>query len=278
MKTTTIVISSLFFFLGAFAQYGNEWIDYDKTYYKITLAEDKLYRIPFSTLLENNVPTDNASNLKLIYKGEEIPMFSTTNDALMAGDYIEFYGKKNDGTFDTQLFEEPDWQITNRKSSFTDTAAYFLVYDDSSPALRYGNLTNDLSNTPQPKEFFEHTSYRILNQAFFDGKPTTTALGGLNSYSSNFGQSEGFLSTIINTEQNKDFTVLTPGIYDNGGNATIEVKMIGFDAVPSAINFPPLAMTNAEANVPGSCSPLIRVPGSIVSVTPSATTTFPDKT
>ena len=227
MKKTTIVIFSFFFFLGAFAQYGNEWIDYDKTYYKITLAEDKLYRIPFSTLLENNVPTDNASNLKLIYKGEEIPMFATTNDALMAGDYIEFYGKKNDGTFDTQLFEEPDWQITNRKSSFTDTAAYFLVYDDSSPALRYGNLTNDLSNTPQPKEFFEHTSHRILNQAFFDGKPTTTALGGLNSYSSNFGQSEGFLSTIINTEQNIDFTVLTPGVYDNGGDATIEVKMIG---------------------------------------------------
>jgi len=227
MKKIVIVITTLLLGLGVFAQDSNEWIDYDKTYYKITLKDNKLYRVPFATLEAKNVPTNNASNLKLIHKGAEVPMYSTTDGALSPGDYLEFYGKKNDGTFDTQLFDDPEWQITDLNSSFTDTAAYFLVYDDSSPGLRYTNLTNNLNETPPKKDYFDYTYHRVLDQAFFDGEPTTRSLAGLNSYSSNFGNSEGFASTIINPGANADFSLPTVGVFYNGGNANIEVKMIG---------------------------------------------------
>lgn len=59
--------------------------------------------------------------------------------------------------------------------------------------------------------------------------------------------------------------------------SAIEVKIIGLSAVPTAFNLPPLATISADANDPEPSFPLIMVPASMVSVTPSLTTTFPFK-
>ena len=52
------------------------------------------------------------------------------------------------------------------------------------------------------------------------------------------------------------------------------MKTIGFEAVPSANNLPPLAITRTEARDPVPEVPLMIVPGSIVSVIPSGITTL----
>ena len=53
-----------------------------------------------------------------------------------------------------------------------------------------------------------------------------------------------------------------------------EVKTIGFEGVPTALIFAPLAMIKADAKDPVPGVPLIIVPSSIVRVTPASTTTF----
>ena len=56
-----------------------------------------------------------------------------------------------------------------------------------------------------------------------------------------------------------------------------EVITIGALAVPSAINFPPLATTKEEAFAPVPALALIIVPAGIVKVTPLGTITLPSK-
>lgn len=207
-------------------QYGNEWIDYTKTYYKIKLKKDQIYRLDYNMLEAAGVPL-NADGLKMMHRGEEVPLYVSTSGPLGSGDYIEFHGKQNDGTFDTQLFENNEWQITELNSSFTDTSTYYLYYDLEVAGLRYTDTPNNLDNLPPKDEYFTHTYRRILDQGFFNGEPTTRELAGVNSYSSNFGNSEGFVSSIIGPGQDQNYTIPTVGLYNNGGTATIETKVIG---------------------------------------------------
>ena len=53
--------------------YGNEWIDYDRSYVKITLDEDGIYKISRADLANNGIPVDqiNLSNLNIFHLGKE---------------------------------------------------------------------------------------------------------------------------------------------------------------------------------------------------------------
>ena len=58
-------------------------------------------------------------------------------------------------------------------------------------------------------------------------------------------------------------------------SSATEVNIIGFAAVPAAFILAPLAITSTEAFAPVPTSPLMIVPGAIVSVTPACTITLP---
>ena len=77
--------------------YGNEWIDYSKEYYKILIQpEDGIYRVTSNDLQAAGFPVSSVrgTHLRLMYMGQEIPIYVTTTGALGASDYIEFFGKK----------------------------------------------------------------------------------------------------------------------------------------------------------------------------------------
>ena len=42
--------------------YGNEWIIPSQTYFKIEVSADGIYRIPYSLLAQNQIPTTNPDN------------------------------------------------------------------------------------------------------------------------------------------------------------------------------------------------------------------------
>ncbi|HNF48201.1 MAG TPA: hypothetical protein PLF48_02395, partial [Chitinophagales bacterium] len=95
--------------LGFAQPYGNEWIDYNKTYYKFKIAQDGLCRINYATLIATGIPAAQlkGTDFKLICNGEEIPIYVTTANQFTASDFIEFYGEKNDGSVDTRLYKNP---------------------------------------------------------------------------------------------------------------------------------------------------------------------------
>src|SRR5690606_14919183 len=113
--------------------YGNEWIDYNKTYYKFKVGKDGIYRIPKSALDAAGVPVAVTGQQFLLFRNvQEVLVYTTTAVSVGYGDYIEFYGTIADGQLDKLLYEKPEWQTTDKISLFTGTACYFLTYDNGS--------------------------------------------------------------------------------------------------------------------------------------------------
>ena len=65
---------------GVDTLYGNEWINYDQTYYKISVAEDGIYRIDFEQLESAGIPIEQleGSQLQLFHLGEEQAIYITS--------------------------------------------------------------------------------------------------------------------------------------------------------------------------------------------------------
>lgn len=246
MKTEFLLLAFLLFSLQCFAQntstYYNEWIDYEQTYYKFRIAEDGVYRIPYSALEEAGLANKNSEGFHLMSRGEETPIFLPSNgNALIEGDFIEFYGRKNDGTFDTQLFKNPDWQLTNRKSQFTDSITYYLLWDDSFEGKRIEVAENELSGElPEKEVYFMYESEMVHRNVFWFGEPTLITsiahtdswsgeINSLNNNFSDFEKGEGFVGVPIQGEKKKVYKIPTLGIYQGNevSSAQLLMKIIG---------------------------------------------------
>ncbi len=138
-----ILLFLLFCSIGATAQLNNSWIDYSKTYYKFKLANDNLYRIPQSAIAAVGLGNTNADHFQLWRNGVQVRLYTPVVAApLGTSDYIEFFGEMNDGKPDKTLYRQPLFQLADRYSLETDTAAYFLTVNPASVNLRYADLPN----------------------------------------------------------------------------------------------------------------------------------------
>ena len=156
-------------------KYGHEWVDYDKAYYKIKLAEDGIYRLTGAELQAAGVPLTELSgaDLQVHYFGEQIPIRVSTSGELGVDDYVDFYGRKNRGELDSHIYEEPEIkQINPDYSLITDTSAYFLSWDTGNNT-RYREVENDLSgNLPSAEEYYWAVEEQIFSGYFH--KPVRT--------------------------------------------------------------------------------------------------------
>lgn len=200
--------------------YGNEWISYDQTYFKILVAEDGMHRLSKSALEAAGVPVSsvNANRFQLFHMGEEIPVFTSTDLLLGAGDYIEFYGMQNRGALDRYVYTDPDNEMLNPEYSLvSDSSAYFLTWADAGSSVnRYIAINNDLSNLPPVEPFY--TEKALLN--FF-----TTHIKEQNSVGvakSSFDRGEGYGTGFLNSH---DISISTSAINSAGGSASLLVRL-----------------------------------------------------
>ncbi|MFN6375058.1 MAG: hypothetical protein ACK4YD_07820, partial [Chitinophagia bacterium] len=98
MYMVSVVLMSVFASSTLYAQFSNEWIDYNKTYYKFKVGQTGLFRIPQSVLQSAGVGTAKAEHFQLWRNGQEVPLFTSVQfGSLSPADYIEFFGQMNDG-------------------------------------------------------------------------------------------------------------------------------------------------------------------------------------
>src|SRR5690242_17580866 len=108
--------------------YNNEWINYSKTYYKFKVGATGLYRINQPTLAGLGIGSTPAEQFQLWRNGQQVPIYTTVQTGPMSGsDYIEFWGEMNDGKPDSILYRVIDYQLNDKWSLESDTAAYFLT-------------------------------------------------------------------------------------------------------------------------------------------------------
>ncbi|MBK8349298.1 MAG: hypothetical protein IPL08_17425 [Saprospiraceae bacterium] len=151
-------------------KFGNEWIDPAKTYFKIKVAQNGIYKVTYEELTAAGFPQSGIQGtaLKLINFGNEQAIFVSDND-FGANDYIEFYGEKNTIGLDSLLFD--DWQkdLFNPEYSFvSDTNAYFLTISPETSNLRYTLVNPDYNNiTLTPFPYYQHTEKVVYSGSFF---------------------------------------------------------------------------------------------------------------
>ncbi len=229
MKLYSLFALILFSFIQINAQivdgdnikYGNEWIEFDKDYYKIPVYEDGIYHITYQTLKNSGIDIDNINgkDFQLFVYGEEIPVYTSTEDIFGENDYIEFYGEKNRSQLDYYLYRTKSHLFNPNYSLFTDTVSYFLTWDKTKINNRYGNLENNLSgNLPSVEPYYFHQEKYVYNSDF--NKPLRDSENHV--YRSNFDVGEGYGSPLAKTNT---FTLHTSNIYNEGQPVDLNIRL-----------------------------------------------------
>ncbi|MFN8338150.1 MAG: C25 family cysteine peptidase [Saprospiraceae bacterium] len=192
---TFIIFVSLFDLSIGQSKFGNEWINPSKTYLKLKIAQNGIYKVSYEELvaagfLSNRV---NGADLQLINFGEDQALYISDND-FGPGDHFEFYGEKNTIGLDSLLYDNwkqdllnPDYSLVN------DTNAYFLTLAPEKNNLRYIIKNPNYANTTlTPFPYYLHEEKEVFSSFYFknvDAGPTRHSI---------FEPSEGFGQHITN--------------------------------------------------------------------------------
>jgi hypothetical protein len=146
--------------LGVLAQqHGNEWINYNQQYIKIPVAEEGIYKVTYQDLQNAGFPVGavNPRNLQLFHRGKEQAIFveGEGNNIFDPADFVLFYGQRNDGTQDRELYISPEAQPHPYYNLYSDTTAYFLTF----------NLTNQPGK--RMAGFSENNTYGLAAEPFY---------------------------------------------------------------------------------------------------------------
>ncbi len=120
--------------------WGNEWIDYEKTYLRIPVGSDGWYSIGLESLALAGWPEDQirGEDLVLFHNGMQVPIQTSTEGPFSKSDQLYFYGRKNRTDLEKVLFHDPEHQMLNPAYSlFTDTSVYFLTVSPGASSSRY---------------------------------------------------------------------------------------------------------------------------------------------
>ncbi|GAB4043957.1 putative type IX secretion system sortase PorU2 [Spirosoma litoris] len=233
-----VYVLSLLVFRPAIAQTEKgdpdptRWIVYTQTYYKISVTEDGLYRLTKADLQQAGLAVGqlDPTTIQLFHRGIEQAIFiaGETDKRFDTNDFIEFYGRKNDGAQDSLLYRINE--LSQRRvqphayySLFSDTSAYFLTWRlDGKPGKRMAAYTDTAYSHLTAEPYHWKEELRIFTDTYPAG--TIYPLGA--SYENgailtNYDTGEGWTGPLIKATDRYDQTFsLTKfkSVSDQNGN------------------------------------------------------------
>jgi hypothetical protein len=207
-----------------YAQYGNEWIIPSQQYYKLKVTSQGIHRIDHNALVQAGVPVSTIDPIRfqLFFRGTEQAVYiqGENDHSFDNGDFIEFFGQKNDGFLDKELFANPDDQVNPYYSFYSDTSYYYLTWTNSTPGIRMINtqITNPIFTN---ELFFSKEAVSFFSEEYALGEANS-----FNSTASEYTKGEGFVSVLIN-KSTITKTVPTPFLFNNGSQALAEIVVTG---------------------------------------------------
>ncbi|MBC7425197.1 MAG: hypothetical protein H7321_01575, partial [Bacteroidia bacterium] len=204
LRLSLILIVFSCLFQKASAQHGNEWINYNQQYIKISVGKTASYRIDYFTLIDAaidlgfNLSAQDPRKIQMFHNGAEVPIYvaGEADGKFNSYDFIEFYGEINDGQLDKGLYENPGDQPHDRLSLITDSTAYYLTFGTSGTPLRLKNYGNSSYGSYTAQPFFLQEEFKTYSDDYFYGEPypIISNTGTTNLYFSEYTTGEGHSS------------------------------------------------------------------------------------
>lgn len=222
-----LYIIILFPFLAVGQPYGNEWINFDQEYYKVMVREKGIYRISYDDLNEAGFPvaTVDPQLIQMFRKGQEMAIHveGQGDGSFDPADYLEFYGQRNDGKLDMELYVTPEAQAHQYGPLYSDSAAYFLTIHASIPGKRMNTLP--AFTGPTPDQWVDRDVLSFLQDEYASG-----VTEGEETSLTEFDYGEGFMGrrAIEVSRPNRDIVLTGVDFQEpTGPNPKLELVVVG---------------------------------------------------
>lgn len=225
MNRSKLTFILLFASFWSFGQYGNEWIDFNQTYFKLKVVEDGFYRVTATELEARGFPTSMvpANRIQLFRRGQEVAINVNSSGGIL--DYLEFYGEKNKGDGDTELYLSPEFQPHTEYSLFTDTATYFLTWKltaENGARMGLSTLNDPSGLTAEDYHREEAIELDVTDYG------TGIKFGSGSAFSlADYDNGEGWTGDSLEKGDLKDFVFRLQNYYQPETTATLEVVLVG---------------------------------------------------
>lgn len=199
---------------------GNEWINYNQTYYKIKVTENGLHYITAQSLMANGIDVNaiSSTTFTLHHNGVAVPVHVEKNGNTL--EYIEFYAEKNNGSLDVNLYNDASHHFNPAYSMYSDTAVYFLSWNNSNNNNQYTERNANFNQLPAKETYFMHKAEQVYNSNWQTGKHYFIAGAHLDLSTFEFGEGWGSSLSAVN-----ESNIATPYVYTNGPSATASVRL-----------------------------------------------------
>jgi len=216
--------------LVARGQSVNQWINFSQQYIKVKTAKDGIYKITFQDLENAGVAVAGIDPrlIQLYHRGKEQSIFiQGQSDAVFnTDDYIEFFGRANDGTLDKTLYKPQAAQPHNYYNLFSDTTAYFLTWSNSAVPGKRVTSFSEINVTNIDKEVF-HTEQRLMVNATQYSAGFTQSDVLRHTY---FDVGEGWTGNAISQGQSLDYTLdLIQNTESGSRDPQLQLLLVGRD-------------------------------------------------
>ncbi|MCX6215604.1 C25 family cysteine peptidase [Spirosoma sp.] len=205
------------------------WINYTQPYIKIPVTENGLYRITPAELRLAGMPTDLISpkTIQLFHRGVEQAIFiqGETDGRFDTSDYMEFYGRRNDGVADSLLYHPPSAQPHPYYSLFTDTTAYFLTWGVDTAGKRMTAYADSSGAGLTPESYHWAEDLRLFTDNY-PGWPNGIMPKTESSY---YEAGEGYTGAIQQKDKPFQSIFSLTNAVRNGPAPQIAVLVVGRD-------------------------------------------------
>jgi hypothetical protein len=197
----------------AFAQNFN-WITPNKTYLKMYVSDDGIYRINKSDFTNAGINANNIDprTVKVLYKGAQIPIyfFGEQDGVFNDNDYFDFYGKRNYGdttitykaTMDT--VNVVDYVTNEYYNLYSDTSVYWVDWGGA-----YGLRFTDYgftSSIPYPNQYYNIKRQFEKDSVYCHGEHRSN--DDYRDFNTEKISSEGWFWKQLNPPQNASLTAV----------------------------------------------------------------------
>jgi hypothetical protein len=208
-------------------QDANQWINYNQTYYKFPVYSDGVYRIGYQELINAGIPASviDPRNYQLFGRGKEVALYipGESDGQMNQGDYIEFFGKRNDAWIDSLVYDTAGHVVNPYVSLANDTIYYYLTWNNSLINLRQIQETDSINFSLYQTEAYCFRESRVVyGQKYYGG--ATTPIGTTDP---ELSESEGFFGGEFRLNLPRTEQLSTKNVFLSGPPALFTTHVSG---------------------------------------------------